>query len=59
MKNSSLDCNRTWLKSMKHSCLRDVVSETHSSPRRQFDVLRGKIDLWAAPKNIENLIKLV
>ena len=38
-------CSRTLLKPMKHSCLRGLISETHPPPRRQFDVLREKIDL--------------
>ena len=35
---------------MKYSCLKNVTSETHPPPRRQFDVFRENIDLWVAPK---------
>ena len=34
-----------YLKLMKHSCFRDVISQIHSRPRRHFDVFREKIDL--------------
>lgn len=37
------------LKSMKHSNLKDVASETYLPSRCQFEVLREKMDLWIAP----------
>ena len=37
--------------SLKYSCLKDVISESHPTQRRQFDDFREKINLWVAPKD--------
>ena len=47
IKHSSFDYSRS---SMKYSCMKNTISESHPSLIRQFDVVCEKIHLRVAPK---------